>query len=169
MTITDNTARQELLFEAYRNFYRAYERFNRIAWSNSLPDCVIRFHSRKNSRNMAFAQGSFPPQISFNMPRCLYLPESLIWMILGHEMTHIWQYSQGRRGGHGKDFKNEMLRIGIDEKRRMILPDTACNYIFDLNEISPISLYCSLRQISNLGELNQQEFFCMFLKNTHLK
>jgi len=27
-------------------------------------------------------------------------------------MTHIWQYAQGRRGGHGKDFRNEMLRLG---------------------------------------------------------
>lgn len=35
--------------------------------------------------------------------------------ILLHEMTHIWQYAQGRRGGHGKDFRNEMLRLGIDE------------------------------------------------------
>ncbi|MBQ8112310.1 MAG: hypothetical protein IJ146_03800 [Kiritimatiellae bacterium] len=30
-------------------------------------------------------------------------------------MTHIWQFSQGRRGGHGKDFRREMLRLGIDE------------------------------------------------------
>ena len=35
--------------------------------------------------------------------------------VLLHEMTHIWQFWKGRRGGHGKDFRSEMLRLGIDE------------------------------------------------------
>ena len=33
----------------------------------------------------------------------------------GDEMTHVWQFSKGQRGGHGKGFRNEMLRLGIDE------------------------------------------------------
>ena len=30
-------------------------------------------------------------------------------------MTHVWQFSKGQRGGHGKGFRNEMLRLGVDE------------------------------------------------------
>ena len=30
-------------------------------------------------------------------------------------MTHIWQFSKGQRGGHGKGFRDEMLRLSIDE------------------------------------------------------
>ena len=40
--------------------------------------------------------------------------------VLLHEMAHIWQFSRGRRGGHGKDFKNEMLRLGIDEASQRV-------------------------------------------------
>ena len=40
--------------------------------------------------------------------------------VLLHEMTHIWQFWKGRRGGHGKDFRAEMLRLGIDEAGQRI-------------------------------------------------
>ena len=32
-------------------------------------------------------------------------------------MTHVWQFAGGRSGGHGPDFRNEMIRIGILEDR----------------------------------------------------
>ena len=44
--------------------------------------------------------------------------ESLLCVML-HEMTHIWQFSLGRRGGHGQDFYQEMARIGIREREQL--------------------------------------------------
>jgi len=39
-------------------------------------------------------------------------------------MVHVWQFSNGRRGGHGPDFRNELLRIGISEGSMTVLPGT---------------------------------------------
>ncbi len=33
--------------------------------------------------------------------------------IMLHEMTHVWQYANGLRGGHGRDFYGTMVRIGV--------------------------------------------------------
>ena len=157
--------RDEKLNAAYFCFYKAFERFNRVVWGGTLPRCVIRFYRGRGGRRLAFAQNSFPPQISFNLSRCLYLPEEYIWGIMAHEMTHIWQFSQGRAGGHGKDFHSEMLRAGFDEKRGIVLPGTPGNYVFSLNEISPVSLLGALRIIKIHSGFSTKEFTGQFYIN----
>ena len=75
---------------------------------------------------MAFAtpdkllrRGITYPGICFNLRNCSRItPESLLSIML-HEMTHIWQYTQGRKGGHGRDFYKEMERIGIREREQL--------------------------------------------------
>ena len=49
--------------------------------------------------------------------------------LLLHEMTHIWQFEKGQRGGHGKGFRNEMLRLGIDEVGQKIRGGSAAERI----------------------------------------
>lgn len=155
------------LDESFRSFYRAFEMFNRIAWGNRLPRCLIRFYRRRNSRTLASACDGLPGKISFNISNCLRLPESFLWGVLAHEMTHIWQYAMGRPGGHGADFQAEMLRIGVDEKYGVVLPGTAGDYIFTLNEISPVNLYDALRTIAGQSSLRTPEFAEQFIKNNH--
>ena len=155
------------LDESFRSFYRAFNMFNRIAWGNTLPPCVLSFYRRKNTRTLAYASNVFPEKISFNISNCLRLPESFLWGVLAHEMIHIWQFTKGRRGGHGADFRNEMLRIGVDEKYGVVIPGTAGDYIFTLNEISPVNLYDALRTIAGQSSLRTPEFAEQFIKNNH--
>lgn len=155
------------LDESFRSFYRAFDMFNRIAWGNRLPQCVLSFYFRTNSRTLAFASNAIPGKIAFNISNCLRLPESFLWGVLAHEMTHIWQYCAGRRGGHGKDFQAEMLRIGIDEKHGVVIPGTPGDYIFKINEISQVHLFDALRTIAGQSQLSKQEFNEQFIKNNH--
>ena len=46
-------------------------------------------------------------------------PKISVIATFAHELTHIWQYTQGRRGGHGRDFYKEMERIGIQEREQL--------------------------------------------------
>ncbi len=150
---------------AYHNFYRAYNIFNRIAWGGRLPYCMIRFSRRRSRRHLAFAADTFPRSITFNIDNCLRCPESFIWGILAHEMTHIWQYTNGSRGGHGKDFHGEMLRIGFDEKRGIVMPDSAADYIFSLNEMYHISLAGSLHELQKYSLCGKEEFIMQYKLN----
>jgi hypothetical protein len=150
---------------AYRNFYRVYNIFNRIAWSGRLPDCMICFSRRRSRRSLAFAVNTFPPRITFNIDNCLRHPESFIWGIAAHEMTHIWQYTNGSRGGHGKDFYREMLRIGFDEKRGLVIADSAADYIFSLNEMYRISLAASLVELKKYSSCDKEEFASQYNLN----
>ncbi len=95
--------------------YHAYHQLNRVCWQNHLPECIIYFGRCRSSLGIAY--GTMPRMIALNLPALKLTNDSFILGILAHEMTHIWQFNAGRRGGHGADFRNEMLRIGIDEKR----------------------------------------------------
>lgn len=33
--------------------------------------------------------------------------------MITHEMTHVWQYANDLRGGHGRDFYSTMVHIGV--------------------------------------------------------
>lgn len=154
----NNSISAKNIERAYYSFYRAYNLFNRIVWGNQLPECVIRFSSRPSRRTLAFATNCLPYQITFNVRACLRHPESAVWGIMAHEMTHIWQYANGRRGGHGKDFHAEMLRIGVDEKAGTVRPGTAANFVFVMNEMNPVSLCNGLQSILQHSSFGQSEF-----------
>ena len=155
------------LNHAYHSFYRAYNMFNRIAWGGRLPACVIRFSRRKSRRTLAFATNCFPRRITFNIDHCLRFPEFVIWGVLAHEMTHIWQYTNGQSGWHNSSFYRELQRVGIDEKAGVVLPDSPANYIFTLNEMYRISLTSSLQDIKIYGKCDTTEFASQyFLNNT---
>ncbi len=111
----------------YMEVYGFYRMCNALCWNGALPQCVITMnHRRTPSRVMAFATpsklqrfGAVYPGICFNLRNCSRItPESLLCVML-HEMTHIWQFTQGRRGGHGSDFYSELARIGIREKEQL--------------------------------------------------
>ncbi len=166
MKNNDETAM--LLNEAYSCFYKAYERINRLAWNGSLPECSFGFYRGRGGQTLASAYNGNPHIIIFNLSRCLELPDEHIGGILAHEMTHIWQYAQGKKGGHGKDFYRELLRVGVDETQGWFISDTPAERLYLLNEQEPILLCEALQNIRKYSSFNQDEFLHQFSrrKNT---
>lgn len=111
---------------AYQLFYGLYELCNELGWGGALPPCRLSFNrSPKPSRVAGFTQPGRPyPRISLNLRICAAYNTASILPVLFHEMVHVWQFSNGRRGGHGPDFRNELLRIGISEGSMIVLPGT---------------------------------------------
>ena len=109
--------------DVYRQLYEIYGICNYYGWGGALPPVALILNRSTRPTHVA---GYATPQatavngrvycgISLTLNICARAQTGSFLPILLHEMTHIWQFSQGRRGGHGKDFRNEMLRLGIDE------------------------------------------------------
>jgi hypothetical protein len=83
-------------------------------------------------------------------------------------MTHIWQYAQGKRGGHGKDFYAELLSVGVDKDQGWFVSGTPAETLYFLNEQEPILLYDALQNIRRYSSFHQDEFLHQFSrrKNT---
>lgn len=109
--------------DVYRQLYEIYGLCNAYCWNGTLPPvALILNRSARFTRVAGYAKmhatsvnGQVFSAISITLNICARGQTASFMPILLHEMTHVWQYAQGRRGGHGKDFRNEMLRIGIDE------------------------------------------------------
>ena len=113
--------------DTFKELYVFYAICNRLCWNNQLPLCVL-FMNRRDipSGTMAFAtplklnwRGTPYPGICFNLRNCSRITPEHFLSVMLHEMTHIWQYAKGRRGGHGKDFYGELERLGILEKKNL--------------------------------------------------
>ena len=113
---------------------------------------------------MAGAHNGNPHIIIFNLSRRLELPNEHIWGILAHEMTHIWQYAQGKKGGHGKVFYRELLRVGVDETQGWFISGTPAEKLYLLNEQEPILLCDAMQNISKYSSFKQDEFLYQFLR-----
>ena len=109
--------------DVYRHLYWIYGLCNHYGWSGTLPPVAMILNRSKRPTHVA---GYANPQatavngqvycgISLTLNICARGNTSSFIPILLHEMTHVWQFSKGQRGGHGKGFRNEMLRLGIDE------------------------------------------------------
>ena len=109
--------------DVYWQLYWLYNLCNRHGWSGTLPPVALMLN---RSRRPTHVAGYANPQatavngrgycgISLTLSICSRANTSSFIPILLHEMTHIWQFSKGQRGGHGRGFRNEMLRLGIDE------------------------------------------------------
>lgn len=109
--------------DVYRHLYWLYGLCNHYGWSGTLPPVALILNRSTRPTHVA---GYAHPQataingevycgISLTLAICARANTSSFIPILLHEMTHVWQFSKGRRGGHGKGFRDEMLRLGIDE------------------------------------------------------
>ena len=107
----------------HRHLYWLYGLCNHYGWSETLPPVALILN---RSRRPTHVAGYANPQatavngrvyggISLTLTICARANTSSFIPILLHEMTHVWQFSKGQRGGHGKGFRDEMLRLGIDE------------------------------------------------------
>ena len=136
--------------------FDCFNLLHRICWDCNLLSCEIGF-SYRMTRAFAYAA---PPwngkraKIVFNVRICSLCSDLHIMMILAHEMTHIWQYSQGRRGGHGKDFYREMERIGIVGKDPMVMTEnSAFSYVMFMYSLKNINLQ---KDFQTILLINQQ-------------
>lgn len=109
--------------DVYRQLYWYFDLCNRIGWSGTLPPVALILNRGKRPTHVSgYAQprativnGIPYHAISITLNICARANTASLMTLLLHEMTHIWQFAKGQRGGHGKGFRNEMLRLGIDE------------------------------------------------------
>ena len=147
------------LQSAVRNFYVCYDLLNKLCWGGKLPFCQIGF-SRRMHRAWAIAYTDW--RIRFNTPMCARTSDVHILMIMAHEMCHIWQYCQGRPGGHGKDFYAEMERIGIMGRINMSTREGSCfAYVLFMYSLKNINLAGSMKIIKQnpAGKILEETMF----------
>ena len=109
--------------DVYRQLYEIYGICNAYGWGGTLPPVALILNRSARPTHVAgyaapramSVNGQAFNAVSITLNICARAQTGSFVPILLHEMTHIWQFAQGRRGGHGKDFRNEMLRLGIDE------------------------------------------------------
>ena len=131
---------------AIRNFYICYDLLNKLCWGGTLPPCRLGFSRRMRK---AWANAGTDWQIRFNVPLCACTSDVHILMIMAHEMTHIRQFCQGRPGGHGKDFYDDMERIGITGRINMSTREKSCfAYALFMYSLKNINLAESMKIIN---------------------
>ena len=123
--------------EVYRQLYWCYDLCNRIGWSGTLPPVALTLNRSKRPTHIGgyamqratSVNGVLYHVISITLNICIRGNTASLMTLLLHEMTHIWQFEKGQRGGHGKGFRNEMLRLGIDEVEQKIRGGSAAERI----------------------------------------
>jgi predicted SprT family Zn-dependent metalloprotease len=108
--------------EIYDDFQRAYGYFNRVLFSNVLPDCLITMqrHSRSYGyfRCQPFVNrdGRRTDEISLNPTYFLARTDRGVLSTLVHEMAHLHQFKFGqpsRAGYHNGQWANQMIELGL--------------------------------------------------------
>ena len=129
--------------------YDSMRIMNRICWQGSLPPCMLRMSHRLSPRTGAYAQdrGGGDFRIVFNAVHARYQDDSVFLQIMAHEMIHLWQYSLGRKGGHGRDFCNEQIRLGLIQGRE-IPQDSPMGYVLFLHRLKELQPAEAARKIA---------------------
>lgn len=164
--------------DACLTLYRSYGMLNRICWQGRLPACRLVLSRRLSSNTLAYAQDGDdetgdPARIVFNAEACRKMDDTGILELMAHEMTHIYQFSQGRRAGHRRDFQDELRRLGLI--RGEVIPSSSpFGYVLFMHELrrchpaAAVSLLAGMR----VGRARYSEFFekhtdpCLNHKNT---
>ena len=123
--------------DVYRQLYWYYGICNQYGWGGMLPPvALILNRSRRPTRVAGYARsyatsvnGVPYHAISLTLNICARGNTESLMALLLHEMTHIWQFAKGQRGGHGKGFRNEMLRLGLDEAGQRVRNGSAADCI----------------------------------------
>ena len=154
------------LIPMYRELYHIYHMLNRVCWNGMLPHCALAV-SQKQRRSWAYATpfcAAHCPLISINSSACSRINNDTFIGIMAHEMTHIWQYAQGRRGGHGRDFKNEMRRIGLDTANELVYEDSPLVFTIRLHRMRNFNVtacFSALRR-SDFNRRDQLDFYLAY-------
>ena len=125
--------------------YDSYCIMNRVCWQGRLPPCLLRMSYRLSPRTGAYASSDY--RIVFNAKYSQCVDDSVFLQTMAHEMIHIRQYTLGRRGGHGRDFKDEQLRLGL-VLGRVIPPDSPMGYVFFMHRLKDLHPAEAARKIA---------------------
>ena len=157
--------------DVYRQLYWYYDLCNRIGWSGTLPPVALTLNRSTRPTHVAgYAQrhatsvdGTLYHSISITLNICARGNTGSLMTLLLHEMTHIWQYVKGQRGGHGKGFQNEMLRLGIDEAGQRVRNGSPADRIATEAEMRYPQLAARLREcIASPYHSSKNEDFAFF-------
>jgi len=112
--------------EAYTNLDKAYDHFNKILFSDSLPTCIITLQRKKGARGyfwgdtwgMRGEDGATQrtDEIALNPDTFTCRSDQEILSTLVHEMCHLQQHHRGkpsRNGYHNKEWANMMQAVGL--------------------------------------------------------
>ncbi|HET7320974.1 MAG TPA: SprT-like domain-containing protein, partial [Longimicrobiaceae bacterium] len=88
-----------------------FDAVNADYFGGSLPRVPLALSGRMKSRNGHFS--SHPPEIVLSRRLCQEGAEGEAEKTLRHEMIHLWQHAQGRKPGHGRDFRRWAERLGV--------------------------------------------------------
>ena len=134
---------------ACRTLYRSYGIMNRVCWQDRLPASRLALSGRMAPHTAAYAQDAGPGdlRIVFNAETCRLLNDADFLQIMAHEMIHIFQYAQGRRGGHGRDFRNEQVRLGLI-LGAVIQPDSPFGYVLFMHGLQELHPAAAVRELA---------------------
>jgi len=151
--------------------YASYDIMNRTCWQGKLPPCLLRMSHRMSPHTGAYAQdrGGGQYRIVFNAALCRRIDDPVFLQLMAHEMIHIWQYSRGSRGGHGRDFQDEQRRLGLIQGRE-ISAASPMGYVFFMHDLKNLHPAEAARQLAALPEDRRSEegFFINSILATQL-
>lgn len=84
---------------------------NEAFFGGRLPEIPLRISGRMSRRNGHFT--SDPLEIAVSRTLCVRAEQGEAERTLRHEMIHLWQWIEGRKPGHGRDFRRWATRLGI--------------------------------------------------------
>ena len=116
----------------YRTLYNLYDLCNALCWGGALPPVMLSLNRSANSSRIAatasankvMVNGHLHHSIRFNLWLCTKMTADQFVAVMLHEMTHVWQYAHMRSGGHGRDFVQELQRVGVFEREQKIRANT---------------------------------------------
>ena len=134
--------------------YESFVIMNRVCWRGSLPPCLLRLSFRLSPRTLAYASTDF--RIVFNAKYSQCVDDSGLLQTMAHEMIHIRQYTLGRRGGHGRDFKEEQLRLGLVQGR-VIPSDSPMGFVLFMHRLKELHPAEAVRRLAGLRNRSRYE------------
>lgn len=93
-----------------------FERVNAEFFDGTLPDVPIYLSGRMKRRNGHFC--SEPLEIVISRRLCMDAEVGEAERTLRHEMIHLWQHEQGRKPGHGRDFRELARQLDIHPRAK---------------------------------------------------
>ncbi len=157
----------------YRQLYWCYDLCNHYGWNDALPPvAMILNRSTRPTRVAGYAEpratkinGSEYDAISLTLDIVGRHNAASVMLTLLHEMTHIWQFSRKGRGGHGRDFRNEMLRLGADEERQRVQNGSPADRILHEVEARCPDMTARMRECIASGQRSSKQLdFAFFRK-----
>jgi hypothetical protein len=102
-----------------RSLREEFDRVNQTHFASSLPDVPIRLSGRMRRRNGHF--GTDPVEIAISRELCVRAEDGEALRTLRHEMIHCWQWTEGRKIGHGADFRRWARALDIHPRATRVV------------------------------------------------